>query len=104
MLVISLENPIVNKKAKKGLKNTGTGSHLVDIADQAAINRRAERFQREHELERTKYMRISNGTSTPKNNYHSAQLYKNSRSGTPYGISDEPEGDPVRVLASSNAP
>lgn len=43
------------KKAKKNaLKGTQNGPSSLDFDDQAALNRRAQRFQREHEIERMK--------------------------------------------------
>ncbi|KAF8972646.1 SAC3/GANP/Nin1/mts3/eIF-3 p25 family-domain-containing protein [Flammula alnicola] len=63
------ETPVVNtKKAKKAALKNATATYAMDYNDQAALNRRAERFQREHELERTKR--------------------------SPYPATDEPEGDP----------
>lgn len=55
-----------SKKAKKALKqaqhaHVSTGSRstsIVDYNDQLALNRRAERFRREHELERIKQLRL----------------------------------------------
>ena len=73
----------------------------MDLNDQAALNRRAQRFQREHELERTKSTR--NGNQAFDSNPHQAHLQlqnriTGSRSGSPYIASDQPEGDPVSVI------
>ncbi|PPQ66663.1 hypothetical protein CVT26_009417 [Gymnopilus dilepis] len=91
----SIETPIpTTKKAKKALfKNTTAAYTSSDINDQAALNRRAERFQREHELERTKHSRSAGAV---KANQHYSHLYSNpSRSGSPYAATgDEPEADP----------
>ncbi|KAF5362333.1 hypothetical protein D9756_002587 [Leucocoprinus leucothites] len=85
--------PQMSKKAKKALKqaqhaHVSTGSHsssIVDYNDQLALNRRAERFQREHELERTKQLRVA---STKVSNGRAGSVSSNGN--TP----DEPEGDP----------
>ena len=87
-----------SKKAKKNaLKNATTPYNAVttNYNDQAALSRRAERFQREHELERTKHTRI--GGEALKANHQTAHLFGNSRSGSPYVGNDEPEGDPVSL-------
>ncbi|KAF9462957.1 SAC3/GANP/Nin1/mts3/eIF-3 p25 family-domain-containing protein [Collybia nuda] len=89
------ENTTANKKAKKNaLKQAANLQRALDPNDQAALNRRAERFQREHELERTKHLRIG-GPASLKANQHHAHLFNNlSRSGSPSGGSDDPEADP----------
>lgn len=88
----------MNKKAKKNaLKQAASSQHALDPNDQAALNRRAERFQREHELERTKHLRIGGQASLKANQQH-AHLFNNlSRSGSPLGSSDDPEADPVCI-------
>ncbi|KAF8998559.1 SAC3/GANP/Nin1/mts3/eIF-3 p25 family-domain-containing protein [Cyathus striatus] len=86
---------VSNKKAKKSaLKNAAASSHTVDYNDQAALNRRAQRFQREHELERQK----ATGQSQANQFKNSTHLFNNnknpySRSASPMNV-DEPEGDP----------
>ncbi|KAF8899596.1 SAC3/GANP/Nin1/mts3/eIF-3 p25 family-domain-containing protein [Gymnopilus junonius] len=91
----SIENAVpATKKAKKALYKNATAAYTTsDINDQAALNRRAERFQREHELERTK---LSRSAGAIKANQHYSYVYGNlSRSGTPYAATgDEPEADP----------
>ncbi|KAF8199140.1 SAC3/GANP/Nin1/mts3/eIF-3 p25 family-domain-containing protein [Pholiota molesta] len=85
----SLEGPaITSKKAKKAANKNATASYTAtDFSDQAALNRRAQRFQREHELERTKHIR---GTGQMKSSFSNG-----ARSGSPYPTNlDEPEGDP----------
>lgn len=91
----------MNKKAKKNaLKQAASSQHALDPNDQAALNRRAERFQREHELERTKHLRIGGQASLKANQQH-AHLFNNlSRSGSPLGSSDDPEADPVCIMSS----
>ncbi|KAJ3865892.1 SAC3/GANP/Nin1/mts3/eIF-3 p25 family-domain-containing protein [Lentinula novae-zelandiae] len=85
----------VSKKAKKSsLKQITAGTASLDLNDQAALNRRAERFQREHEIERQK-----SRNSSLKANVHNNHLFNNSswnasRSASPFGNSDEPEADP----------
>lgn len=98
----SIETPTVNnKKAKKATFKNSTPAYVTDLNDQAALNRRAQRFQREHELERTKSTR--NGDQAFDSNPHKAHLqFQNriigSRSESPYTASDQPEGDPVSVI------
>ncbi|KIL65544.1 hypothetical protein M378DRAFT_197928 [Amanita muscaria Koide BX008] len=101
------EQTPLSKKAKKAQKqsqsnaqyisasaNSSNTSPVFDPNDQAALNRRAERFHREHELERVKVLRA---------NSHHAHLFQNgkgpfSRSESPYGLdgaaADDPEADP----------
>ncbi|PFH51050.1 hypothetical protein AMATHDRAFT_75238 [Amanita thiersii Skay4041] len=121
----TLEGTVTNKKAKKTLKqsqanasqqysnsSTSHSSSVFDPNDQAALNRRAQRFQREHELERIKALKASggsvifNGSSTSlKANAQHGHLFDNgkgflSRSASPYGSGmvdgapDDPEADP----------
>ena len=82
----------MSKKAKKALKqarhaHVSAGSHsssIVDYNDQLALSRRAERFRREHDLERMKQMASAEAT--------------NGRDGSVFSkrsIPDEPEADPV---------
>ncbi|RXW20656.1 hypothetical protein EST38_g5192 [Candolleomyces aberdarensis] len=77
------------KKAKKANNNTNkTVTYSNDFhSDQAALNRRAERFQREHDIERNKSFQTHH---KPNNNYHN---YRASRSAS----ADEPEADPKVV-------
>ncbi|KAK7687971.1 hypothetical protein QCA50_009190 [Cerrena zonata] len=85
-----------NKKTKKEKSyNNKTSSHnSVDLNDQAALNRRAARFQREHELERQK----QNGAPSVALAHRQFAHLSISRSNTPSSSSswfgDEPEGDP----------
>lgn len=79
-----------SKKAKKAaLKNAAATAYTPDFNDQAALHRRAQRFQREHELERTKHVR--NGQASKTSFYDGSLAPTRSSSATP----DEPEGDPV---------
>lgn len=104
--------PPLSKKAKKAaLKQAqhaqvSTGSHsssvAVDFNDQAALNRRAERFQREHELERMKQLRVSKSRAIPSSVSHAnGYLYENGRAASVFSngnSTDEPEADPVSRL------
>ncbi|KAF8884983.1 SAC3/GANP/Nin1/mts3/eIF-3 p25 family-domain-containing protein [Infundibulicybe gibba] len=85
-----------SKKAKKALKQASSNSTILDINDQAALNRRAERFQREHEIEKTKSMR-NGGQDSIKANYQNAHLFNrsNNRSASPSTNSDDPNADPA---------
>ncbi|KAG7085262.1 hypothetical protein E1B28_013866 [Marasmius oreades] len=94
------DSPQSNKKAKKStVKQVTSGTAALDLNDQVALNRRAERFQREHEIERQRNVR-TNGhyQSSLKVNHHHAHLLNSSRSSSPFGGLDEPEADPVRSL------
>jgi hypothetical protein len=92
------ESPQTNKKAKKSaLKHSA--HQPTDLGEQAALNRRAQRFQREHELERQKNG-MSGGQASLKAKYQSAHLFDNrdSRAASPSSFAlnaDEPEADPV---------
>lgn len=73
-----------------------------DFNDQAALNRRAERFQREHELERTKSTRNGSHPSVKAPLFGNRSL-ASSKSGSPYGTLEEPEGDPVSSISFSTS-
>jgi len=77
----------LNKKSKKSSIIKNSASNALDPNDQAALNRRAERFQREHQLERQK----RDGQSSFKNTQHNA--HHRTFSPSPFGNVDEPEGD-----------
>jgi hypothetical protein len=97
-------NPVVTKKAKKAMQKqttTAYGTTPTDVNDIAALHRRAQRFQREHELEKNKNIR--NGSQTfLKTNHQTVNRFQNlalvSRSTSP---TDEPEGDPVSPFSYS---
>ncbi|OCH90997.1 hypothetical protein OBBRIDRAFT_818983 [Obba rivulosa] len=78
-----------SKKTKKG-SIAKAASATSDLNDVAALNRRAARFQREHELERQKNMRANGGQGFLQANPHLFQ----SRSTTPSFDGDEPEVNP----------
>ena len=87
-----------SKKAKKAaLKNAAAAAYAPDFNDQAALHRRAQRFQREHELEKTKHVR--NGQASKASFYDGGMTTTRSGSATP----DEPEGDPVSFKRFSTA-
>ena len=119
MALHRVEQALSGKKAKKAQKQShtlgpygaATSTAVFDPNDQVALNRRAERFHREHELERTKVLRVSGGPSISesagpssiKANTQNAHLFESksflSRSASPYGLeaaaADDPEADPV---------
>lgn len=88
------DNPPMSKKAKKAAAQKRNDANL-DFGDQAALNRRAERFQREHDIERQKSMR---GQASLQANNQNAHLFNRiSRSDSPsaFGTNpDDPEADP----------
>ena len=68
-------------------------------SDLAALNRRAQRFQREHEIERQKGLHPVNGppASSSYHPYANQHLYKH-RVGTPAVYdTDDPEANPVSL-------
>jgi hypothetical protein len=71
----------------------------LDVGDRAALNRRAERFRREHELEKQKQNGGGGQASSLRNNQRTAHPLVNlSRSATPFANADDPEADPVCAL------
>ncbi|KAJ3550567.1 hypothetical protein NM688_g5045 [Phlebia brevispora] len=79
-----------NKKNKKHSGNKAAAATSLDPNDLEALNRRAQRFQREHQIERQKQF----GIHPPSlQDSRSGSSYA-SRSGTPGMFGDEPEGDP----------
>lgn len=90
----------MSKKAKKAAAQKHANAGL-DFGDQAALSRRAERFQREHELERQKSTRGQ--ASLQANNQNAHLLNRISRADSPsvFGTNpDDPEADPVRLSLS----
>jgi hypothetical protein len=96
--ILSLETTSPAKKYKK----TQTGKHASgkeswDLQDQAALSRRAERFKREHQIERQKW--VGNGQSSfHHNNVNAHQDVFSSTSSS--GIWDEPENGIVSFFAA----
>lgn len=96
------DSPPANKKAKKNaLKNAqaNSTSSALDPSDQAALHRRAQRFQREHDIARQKNTGNGGGFKTNNNNH----LFRDraaSGSASPWGAGgyDDPEADPVCYL------
>ena len=88
----SEDKPTPSKKKKLLNKDkSSTSSSSQDHLDQAALNRRAERFSREHEIERQKSLK---GGQNPSHHVSFInRIQNNSRSGssTPYPA-DGPEG------------
>ncbi|EJF64140.1 hypothetical protein DICSQDRAFT_54014 [Dichomitus squalens LYAD-421 SS1] len=83
-----------NKKTKKTSIGKSAASSMFDPNDLAALNRRAARFQREHEIERQKSSRpFGNHSSTSSYPSHANNHLFKSRSGTPAAFdgADEPE-------------
>jgi len=81
----SADNDKPSKKAKKANKAFAPDHSAID---QAALNRRAERFQREHAIERSK----ANSKSTTS---HYSQHYAHpALSASSFGSRDEPEANP----------
>lgn len=84
-----------NKKAKKNAQKNGhqaNGPASFDPSDQVALNRRAQRFQREHDIERQKNTVSFNKTG---NYQYGNRGYSDSPG--PWGSNgyDDPEADPV---------
>ncbi|RDX48240.1 hypothetical protein OH76DRAFT_1440771 [Lentinus brumalis] len=84
--------PASNKKTKKTSVSKSSAAGALDPIDRAALDRRAARFQREHELERQKNWRQTNHHTASSSYGHTNSHVFKSRSGTPatYG-DDEPE-------------
>jgi hypothetical protein len=93
----SIDSQNSNKKAKKANKAfSNSYPNEYNYSDQAALNRRAERFQREHEIERTKNAPHSHSHSSKGNHYYSQHYSHPASSESPFGSRDEPEGNNVR--------
>ena len=89
------------KKAKKHQANKSAAAALtLDVGDRAALDKRAQRFRREHELEKQKQNGGGGQASSLRPNQRSAHLFDNSRSASPFVNADEPEADPVGVVIS----
>lgn len=90
------------KKAKKNsLKGTQNGSSSLDYDDQAALNRRAQRFQREHEIEKMKTAPSGySGYGGYKAISNTANTYGNKNAWGNAGF-DEVDADPVNTFMLS---
>ena len=82
--------PPTTKKQKKNAFKKAEASRTFDPNDRAALDRRAQRFQREHEIERQK--NLTSQTANLHLSHHPRHAH------TPFDQSAEPEGDPVRSL------
>ena len=90
-------NPNASSKKSKKANNAAKAFNAQATNDIAALNRRAARFQREHEIERQKRHNSSHNPSPACSPYANPPLF-NSRSGSPSNYdADEPEANPVRV-------
>jgi hypothetical protein len=90
------------KKAKKHQANKSAAAALtLDVGDRAALDKRAQRFRREHELEKQKQNGGGGQASSLRPNQRTAHLFDNSRSASPFMNADEPEADPVGAVVSS---
>ncbi|KAI6149778.1 SAC3/GANP/Nin1/mts3/eIF-3 p25 family-domain-containing protein [Pisolithus tinctorius] len=100
------EPAATSKKAKKSSAQKSTSATTWDLGDQATLNRRAERFQREHEIERQKNLRSQQQQQQPqsqqgaalKANPQGAHLFNRiwrADSPSTHGSNpDDPEADP----------
>ncbi|KAI5121498.1 hypothetical protein M0805_006535 [Coniferiporia weirii] len=79
------DKPASNKKKKAANKSNVSYSGSLDLNDQAALNKRAERFQREHEIERQKSQRGGQGSSQVTHAHSNliTRIQSSSRSGSP---------------------
>ncbi|EIW58760.1 uncharacterized protein TRAVEDRAFT_29241 [Trametes versicolor FP-101664 SS1] len=88
--------PPSSKKTKKSSVSKHSAAHALDPDDAAALNRRAARFQREHDIERQKSSRpFGTHPSSSHSPYTNQQLFNKTRSGTPAAYdADNPDADP----------
>jgi hypothetical protein len=90
-----------SKKSKKNQANklASAAALAMDVGDRAALNRRAERFRREHEIEKQKQNGGGGQASSLRANQRTTHPFVNlSRSATPIANADDPEADPVSIL------
>ena len=88
-----------SKKSKKNQANKSAAAIAVDVGDRATLNKRAERFRREHELEKQKQNGGGGQAPSLRTNQRTAHPFVNlSRSATPFANADDPEADPVSAL------
>lgn len=89
------------KKAKKTMqKKAQAAASALDPSDQAALNRRAQRFQREHEIERKKTTNGAYGGYKASSN--SSNVYGNQNIGDNAAY-DDPDADPVGYMVSGSS-
>ena len=92
-----------SKKSKKNQANKSAAAFALDVGDRATLNRRAERFRREHELEKHKQHGGGGQASSLRTNQRTAHPFVNlSRSATPFANADDPEADPVCATSARN--
>ena len=90
-----------SKKSKKNQANKSAAAFALDVGDRATLNRRAERFRREHELEKQKQHGGGGQASSLRTHQRTAHPFVNlSRSATPFANADDPEADPVSALSA----
>jgi hypothetical protein len=91
------------KKAKKHQANKSAAAALsLDVGDRAALDKRAQRFRREHELEKKKQNGGGGQASSLRPNQRTAHLFDNpSRSASPFVTADDPEVDPVGAFQTA---
>ena len=89
-------------KKKKPTSKTSSAPYSLDPSDRLALSRRAERFSREHEIERQKALRGGNGSSqvTPPNSNLINRIKSHSRSGSPSPWSNDGLDGSDRVCGS----
>ena len=90
------ENPnAAAKKSKKSAMKTSVSSNPA--TDQIALNRRAARFEREHEIERQKQQPISynQNSSSTSSNWSNSRLYASTSHPAALMGAQQEVGDPV---------
>jgi hypothetical protein len=96
-----------SKKSKKNQanKSASAAALAMDVGDRAALNRRAERFRREHEIEKQKQNGGGGGqASSLRAHQRTAHPFVNiSRSATPFLNADDPEADPVSIFSKKKS-
>lgn len=93
------DSPIGQSKKSKKNQAKSAAAFALDVGDRATLNRRAERFRREHELEKQKQNGGGGQASSLRTNQRTAHPLVNlSRSATPFANADDPEADPVSTL------
>lgn len=85
----------ISKKAKKAASKQTTKTISDPFNDQVALNKRAERFQREHEIEKSKSTKSGNSSSIKASPHHLFNKRNISRNDSPYDPDYKPEPDPV---------
>ena len=92
-----------SKKQKKSQISKSATTNALDLNDRVALNRRAERFKREHEIEQQK-SRAGGGQASLKANHNTAHLFNaptHPRSASPFANLDDLEADPVSLACTA---